>query len=85
MLTLPRIVLQPVEFIPLRSARFAFRFFFCLALTAFNAAVIAYSATALYRGPETNSFLFAGVVVLFAALLGSLVRVWACVLRPCFR
>ena len=85
MLTLPRIVLQPVRFMPVRSARFAFRCLFCLAVTAFNAAVIAYPATTLYRAAGTNAALLASVFLLFAALLGSLARVWACVLRPRFR
>ena len=84
MLTSPRIVLQPVEFVPVRSARFAFRCLFCLALTAFDAAVVAYALSALPHADTGQPLLLGGVVLLFAALFLSLLWVWTCVLRPSF-
>ena len=84
MLTLPRIVLQPVEFVPVRSARFAFSCLFCLALTAFDAAVVAYSLSALFHADTAQPLLLGGILLLFSALFLSLLRVWTCVLRPFF-
>jgi hypothetical protein len=53
----------------------------CLVLTVFNAAVIGKSAGTLYRATAHNAVQQAGVTLLFAALLGSLARVWLLALR----
>ena len=77
----PRIVLSPVQFVPVISLRFALRSVFCLVLTAFNVGVIAYAAPALYPTLAGHPLHVLGVGLLFAALLGSLARVWFVVLR----
>jgi len=77
-----RIILAPVEFIPIRSFRFALRYVLCLALTAFNAGVVEYSAVTLYRATAGHSLQLAGVTLVFAALLGSLLRVWIVTFHP---
>lgn len=77
-----RIILAPVEFIPIRSFRFALRYVLCLALTAFNAGVVEYSAVTLYRATAGHSLQLAGVTLVFAALLGSLLRVWIVAFHP---
>ena len=79
-----RIILAPVEFVPIRSLRFALRCALCLALTAFNVGVIDYSAVPLYRAVAGHPLQLAGVTLVFAALLGSLVRVWIVALRSRF-
>lgn len=84
MLTFNRIILAPVEFVPIRSIRFALRCLLCLALTAFNGGVIAYSGVTLYRAAAGHPLQLVGAVLLFAALLGSLVRVWIAALRTRF-
>ena len=78
---LPRIVLSPVQFVPVLSLRFALRSVFCLVLSACNAGVIAYAAPGLYRTLAGHPLHVFGVALLFAALLGSLARVWFVVLR----
>lgn len=78
---LPRIVLSPVQYVPVLSRRFVLRSVFCLVLTAFNVGVIAFAGAALrpvIAGHPLQAF---GVSLLIAALLGSLARVSFVVLR----
>ncbi len=44
-----RVVLAPVELVPILSFRFVLRCALCLALTALNAGVVEYAGAALYR------------------------------------
>ena len=53
----------------------------CLVLTAFNVVVVATCAGTLYRATAYDTLEQAGVTLLFAALLGSLARVWFLTLR----
>ena len=76
-----RVTPVPVEFVPMRSFRFAPRFVLCLVLTAFNAGVIAFSGVTLYRAAAGHTVQLVGVTLAFAALLGSLVNVWTAALR----
>lgn len=78
---LPRIVLSPVPYVPVLSLRFALRSLSCLALTAFNVGVIAFAAPTLYAITANHLLQVFAVSLLFAALLGSLARVWFLVLR----
>lgn len=48
----------------------------CLVLTAFNVVVVATCAGTLYRATACDTLEQVGVTLLFAALLGSLARVW---------
>ena len=82
---LNRIILAPVEFVPIRSLRFALRCALCFVLTGFNAGVIAYFAPTLYHATTGQPLQVGGVTVLFAALLSSLVRVWKVALGTRFR
>ena len=61
--------------------RFTSRIVVCLALTVLNAIAICDFAGTLYRVTAHNSLQQAGVTSLFAALLGSLARVWLLALR----
>ena len=76
-----RVVLAPVEFGPILSFRFVLRCALCLALTALNAGVVEYAGAALYRATAGHPLQMAGVSLFFAALLGSLVRVWIIAFR----
>ncbi len=78
---LPRIVLSPVPYAPVLSLRLALRSLFCFVLTAFNVGVIAFAATTLHPAVVGHPLQLFGVRLLFAALLGSLARVWFAVLR----
>ncbi len=71
---IPRIVLAPVEYVPIRSLRFALRCALCLGLTAFNAGVTVFAGSLLYQVTASQPLQISGVSLLFAALLGSLVR-----------
>jgi hypothetical protein len=53
----------------------------CLVLTAFNVVVVATCARTLYRATAYDTLEQVGVTLLFAALLGSLARVWFLTLR----
>lgn len=53
----------------------------CLVLTAFNVVVVATCAGTLYRATAYDTLEQLGVTLLFAALLGSLARVWFLTLR----
>ena len=55
---------------------FTSRIVVCLVLTALNGIAICDFAGTLYRVTAHNSLQQAGVTSLFAALLGSLARVW---------
>jgi hypothetical protein len=70
-----------VQYVPVLSFRFALRCTLCLVLTAFNAGVIAFAGTPLYQVTAGHPLQVFGVSILFAALLGSLVRVWIVALR----
>ena len=72
----PRIVLSPVPYVPALSLHLALRILFCFALTAFNVGVIAFAAPTLYPVRAGHLLQVFGVGLLFAALLGSLARVW---------
>jgi hypothetical protein len=73
--------LGSVQYVPVLSFRFALRCTLCLVLTAFNAGVIAFAGTPLYQVTAGHPLQVFGVSILFAALLGSLVRVWIVALR----
>jgi hypothetical protein len=60
---------------------FTSRIVICLVLTALNGIAICAFAGTLYRATAHNPLQQAGVASLFAALLGSLVRVWLLTLR----
>ena len=53
----------------------------CLVQTAFNAIIVARYAGTLYRATNQNRFQLVGVTLLFAALLGSLARMWFLTLK----
>lgn len=76
-----RVILTPVEFVPIRSLRFVLRCVLCLVLTAFNAGVIAFSGVTLYRATAGHPLQLAGLSVLFACFIISLIRVWIVALR----
>ncbi len=57
------------------------RFTVSLVLTVLNSTVIGSFAGTLYRATADSALLQAGVTLLFAALLGSLARVWFLALR----
>jgi hypothetical protein len=61
--------------------RFPLRVVASVLFTAFNAGVIAVSGRTLYVATAAHPVWFAGVNALFAALLGSLARVWTITLR----
>jgi hypothetical protein len=81
MSAIPRIVLAPVEYVPVLSIRFALRLTLCLFLTAFNVGAIAFAVPPLYHATARHPFQVFGVGVLFMSLLGSLVRVWSVAMR----
>jgi hypothetical protein len=60
---------------------FTSRIVVCLVLTVLNAIAICDFAGTLYRVTAHNALQQAGVTSLFAALLGSLARVWLLTLR----
>jgi hypothetical protein len=70
---------QPVETSP--TNHFQRGLAVCLVLTAFNLIVIATCAGTLYRATAHDTLEQVGVTLLFAALLGSLARVWFITLR----
>jgi hypothetical protein len=65
---------------PLEAAasinRFQRRLAICLVLTVLNAIVVANFAGPLYRATSHDVFQQIGVTLLFAALVGSLTRMW---------
>ena len=65
---------------PLEAAasinRFQSRLAICLVLTVLNAIVVANFAGPLYRATSHYVFQQIGVTLLFAALVGSLTRMW---------
>ena len=77
----PRFVLVPVDYVPVFSFRFACHVALCLLLTACNVGVIAFASSPLYGATAGHPIRSLGVSSLFAALLGSLVRVWLVVFR----
>jgi len=56
--------------------QFQGRLAICLLQTVFNVIVVARYAGSLYGATNHNALQQAGVTLLFAALLGSLVRMW---------
>jgi hypothetical protein len=84
MLNLPRIVLAPVEYVPLLYRRFVLRLSLCVVLTAFNAAVIVACGPLLYRASSNHPLWLAGLTLLFSALVASLLRVWVVMFRSRF-
>ena len=78
---IPRIVLSPVPYVPVLSLRFALRSVFCLVLAAFDVGVIAFAVPLLCPVIACCPLQVFAVSLLFAALLGSLARVWFVVLR----
>lgn len=78
---IPRVVSAPVEYSPIFSARFAFRFAVCLLLTSLDVGVISAFGPALYRVSADHPSWLAGLVLLFATMLGSLLRVWMLTFR----
>jgi len=63
------------------SGRFVLRVAVSVLLTTLNAGVIAVFGGTLYRATANHPLWFFGVSLLFAALLGSLARVWIITLR----
>ncbi len=61
--------------------RFQRRLVICLVQTIFNAIIVAEFAGTLYRATARDALQQVGVTFLFAALLGSLVRMWFLTLR----
>ena len=76
-----RVTPAAAESIPALSHRFAFRCVLCLVLTAFNVGVIASFGVSLYHAAAGHPVQLAGVTLIFALLLGSLVNVWTAALR----
>jgi hypothetical protein len=74
------ISIQPAE-ATASASTFLRRVALSIVLTAFNVAVIANYSGTLYRETTGNPFQQARVTLLFAALLGSLARVWFLALR----
>lgn len=81
MLNSPRIVLAPVEYVPLLYRRFALRLSICVVLTAFNAAVIIAFGPLLYRISSNHPLWLVALTALFSALVASLLRVWVVMFR----
>jgi len=65
---------QPLE--AAASTRFQRRLAICLVLTVFNAIVVANFAGPLYRATTHDALQQVGLTLLFAALFGSLTRMW---------
>ena len=72
--------IQPAE-AAASTSNFPRRVALSIVLTAFNVVVIANYGGTLYRATAGNPPQQAGVTLLFAALLGSLARVWFLALR----
>lgn len=66
---------QPVE-APASTAKFARRVVICSVQSVFNAVIVARFAPVLYRATIHEPLQQTGVTLLFAALLGSLARMW---------
>ncbi len=81
---LPRTLLAPVQYVPLLCRRFVLPMFFCVALTALNAAVILTFGPLLYRVSSNHPLWLAGLTLLFSALIASLLRVWVEMFRSRF-
>ena len=81
----PRVVLGPVEYVPVFSFRFVQRVVLCLLLTAGNIGVIIFASLPLYGVTAGHLLRSRGVSSLFAALLDSLVRVWLVAFRKPIR
>jgi hypothetical protein len=71
---------QPEE-VAVSVARVSRQIAICVLLTALNVAVAALFGGTLYSASAGRPFLTAAVTLLFAALFGSLVRVWVVALR----
>lgn len=69
------------EYVPVFSFRFARHVALCLMLTACNVGVIAFASSRLHGVTAGHPIRSLGVSSLFAALLGSLIRVWLVVFR----
>ena len=78
---IPRVISAPAEYVPILSSRFTLRFAVCLLLTSLDAGVISAFGPALYRVSADHPSWLAGLALLFATMLGSLLRVW----MPTFR
>ena len=63
------------------SNPFQRRLTICLVLTVFNAIIVARYAGTLYGATNHDPLSQVGVTLLFAALLGSLVRMWFLTLK----
>lgn len=78
---IPRVVSAPVEYVPVLSSGFALRFAVCLLLTSLDAGVISAFGPPLYRVSAGHPSWLAGLALLFATMLGSLLRVWMLTFR----
>ena len=78
---IPRDVSAPVEYVPVLFPRFALRFAVCLLLTSLDAGVISAFGPPLYRVSADHPSWLAGLILLFATMLGSLLRVWMLTFR----
>ena len=78
---IPRIISEPVDYVPCFLPRFALRFALCVLLTSLDAGVTALFGRTLYRASAHHPLWFAGVSLLFGALLASLIRVWTLTFR----
>ena len=81
MLNIPRIVLAPVEYVPLLYRSFALRLSVCVVLTAFNAAVIIAFGPLLYRVSSNHPLGLAALTIVFGTLVASLLHVWVVMFR----
>ena len=78
---IPRTISARVEYVPIVYCRFTFRFAVCLLLTSLDAGVISAFGPALYRVSADHPSWLAGLALLFATMLGSLLRVWMLAFR----
>ena len=76
-----RTISAPVEYVPILSSRFTLRFAVCLLLTSLDAGVISAFGPALYRVSADHPSWPAGLALLLATMLGSLLRVWMLTFR----
>jgi len=78
---IPRIVSAPVEYIPVLSARFAWRLAVCVLVTVLDVAVVTTFGPTLYQVSIGHPFWLAGFTMLFATMVITLVHVWIQTLR----
>jgi uncharacterized phage infection (PIP) family protein YhgE len=78
---IPRIVSAPAEYIPVLSARFAWRLAVCVLVTVLDAAVVTTFGPTLYQVSIGHPFWLVGSTLLFATMFFTLVHAWIQTLR----